>query len=122
MAKTTCDCAKAKRRRHKIIFQRANAGVDAIGGQVNPWTNPITVTTVKAAIEPLRGFEMFKAQQVQSTVTHRITMKYRRGISPDLRIRWMDRGIERIFNILSALDIEERHEMLEIMAVEGRPT
>lgn len=121
MAKACAVCER-KPRTKNIQFQEDNPTTDALGGQANPWLNPTLVTTAKAAIEPIRGMEMYRAQAIQNPVSHRITIAYRRGIKHEHRIRWVDRGTERLFNIKSIIDIEEMHKWLEIMAVENVPT
>ena len=122
MALSACDCAIKKPKRHKIYVEASNETTDILGGQANVWTSPTIVTTAKASIEPIRGGEIWKAQAVQSPVSHRITINYRSGIKHQHRIRFEDRGTTRLFNIKSILDIEERHKILEILAVENVPT
>lgn len=122
MAMTACQCAQKKRKRHKIRIEASTGTKDQLGGQASDlWDNPTLITTAKAAIEPLRGGELFRAQQIQSPITHRVTINYRPGIKHEHRIKWTDRGTVRIFNIKAIIDVEEAHKALEIMAVENVP-
>ena len=74
----------------------------------------VQVAEFKASIEPISGREFFQAQQVASTVTHRIRCRYRPGVNNRQQIRWQG----RTFHLTAVLNIEERDEWLEIMAVE----
>lgn len=67
-----------------------------------------------ASIEPIGGREYFLAQQTQAQVDYKFTLRYRSGIRPDFRIVWG----ERIFNIQSILNMEERNIQLTIYAKE----
>lgn len=75
-----------------------------------------TIAKRWASIEPLSGREFWQAQQVQSTVTHRVKMRHYDGL---------DRGLHRLrhrsrtFNIQSILDPMEQREMMELLCVEN---
>lgn len=68
-----------------------------------------------AAIEPLRGREAVSADGMASIATHKITTRYRAGITTDMRIKFGT----RYFGIESIRNLDERNIMLEIIAVEG---
>lgn len=104
---------RAGRLRHRIDVQQATKTRTASGGYEETWT---TVATVWGAVEPLRGREYFENAQVQSEATHRITLRYRAGVSPDDRLRHSTEN--RIFLPLSVLNRDERNVSLEIMAKE----
>ena len=73
---------------------------------------------VRASLEPLRGGEALRALQLEDRVTHRITTRYRAGITAKMRIRFKS----RLFNIRSVINVEEANRFLEIMAEEGVAT
>lgn len=110
-----CEVKRACDLRHAIIIQEENATDDGGGGLTNPWANPVEVARARSCIEPLRGFERLRAQQLESPVTHKITLRYRAGIKAQHRILFGT----RVFNIRSVINIEERNRWLEIMADEG---
>jgi SPP1 family predicted phage head-tail adaptor len=56
-----------------------------------------------ASIEPLLGREYFLANQTQSDVSHKVTIRWRDGINPGYRMSWND----RIFDITSCLNVDE---------------
>lgn len=72
------------------------------------------VATVWASIEPLSGREYLLANNVNSETKSRIRIRYRQGITTGMRIKYKD----RLFDIQSVADIEERHVAMELMCSE----
>ena len=101
--------------RHSIVIQAESTTTDAGGGQSDPWASPTLVAATRACIEPLKGFEVLRAMQLEAKVTHKITMRYRSGITAKMRIKFGS----RILNIRSVINVEERGRWLEILADEG---
>ena len=98
--------------RHLVSLWEDRATVRAEHNLPEPkW---VQVAEFYASIEPVAGREYFQAQQVQNSTTHRIRCRYRPGINSKQQIRF--RG--RTFELQSVLNLEERNEWLEIMAVE----
>lgn len=97
--------------RHRVTIQQLTRVEDEGGGYEENWAD---VATVWAAIKPLQGNERYEAQQVQSTLTHKVTIRYRVGIKPQMRIMYQG----RIFNIESVIDIDEHHRWLELLCSE----
>lgn len=108
---------RAGRLRHEVRIQAASGGVDEHGGLVEEFS---FVATVHASISPLQGRELRDARQVHSDITHEIRIRYFIGLTPKHRILWRDPrdARERIFNILSVQDIDERGEEMVVLAVE----
>ena len=71
----------------------------------------IEVKTVWASVEPTRGREYQEAQRIRPELTYKITTRYHKGITPDMLIKFG----ERYFNIVSAINVRERNEMLEMI-------
>lgn len=101
----------AGRLRHRIKIQSLGLADDGMGGQTEAWSD---MANVWASIEPLTGKELFIAQQVESNVTHKITMRYLAGITTKHRILFGS----RVFEIVSIRDEEERNKVLEIFVTE----
>lgn len=100
------------RLRHRIELLRYEVYQDPRSGAIKEdW---VPVAKRWATVEPVRGQERWAAQQVQAEVTHRIYMRYMPGVTPDMKIRF--RGRE--FDIYFVRNIDERNEMLEILATE----
>lgn len=101
--------------RHRITVQQFNDQVDTHGDiRDDEDTNWSAFTTVWAAIDPISGREFYAAEQSQSQVTHKIRCRYFPGLTTEMRISYSG----RIFEIVSAIDWEERHESYLIMAKE----
>lgn len=92
--------------RHRVEIQYSIDTRDEFGAVSGQTWN--TLCTVSASVEPLVGREYFAAAQIQSEVTHKITMRYKRGIKPYFRAFFGD----RIFDILSILNIREENREL----------
>lgn len=90
--------------------------LNTVGDSITTW---VDVVTTWASVEPLRSDELWKAQQVQANVSHRVKIRYREGITPDMRI--VHKG--RVLNISQPpRNIEERERRIEIMCKEEMPT
>jgi SPP1 family predicted phage head-tail adaptor len=97
--------------RHRVVLQQKTVTEDALKQQSETW---VDVTTVWAAIEPLSGREYFAAKQVNAEVSVRITIRYRKGVTPDMRVVFGN----RTFEVLSVIDPKERRESLILMCRE----
>jgi SPP1 family predicted phage head-tail adaptor len=77
------DCSKL---RHRVDIQKRKRNQDAATGAVNlTW---LTVwADVPAAIEPLSVRDYIASQANQSEVTARIVIRYRDGLTADMRIK-----------------------------------
>ena len=101
--------------RHRITFQSFSGAVDTFGdplqGSEDQWND---VATVWAAIDPVSGREFYAAEQSQSEVTHKIRCRYRPGLTTAMRIKLGN----RLFQIVSIINWEERGESLLLMCKE----
>lgn len=66
-------------------------------------------------ITPLSGTEFFLAQQTQSSISHKIRLRYHPGIKPEMRLVWGT----RVFDIGPALNVDEADTELLIYATES---
>ncbi len=111
--------AAAGQLRHRLVLQARNPAGDGGGGQVgDPWAAPVTVATVWGDIMPLSGSERLRAMKLESRVTHRIAIRFRLGLTGDMRFVFG----ARTFNIRAVVDVGERHRMLELLCEEGVAT
>lgn len=97
---------------HRITLQQRVAGVNALGQAQTSWVN---VAEVWAAVEPLRGREFFAAGQAQSEVSTRVTIRYRAGVVPAMRVVW--RGEPH--DIEAVIEPQGQKQMLELMCTAG---
>lgn len=72
------------------------------------------VKTVWASVEPTRGREYQEAQRIRPELTYKVTTRYHKGVTSEMFIKFHD----RLFNIISVINVRERNEMLEIICIE----
>lgn len=75
----------------------------------------VPFATVWASFEPLSGKEIFAAQQYSSEATHRVTIRYRAGLTSKMRIKLGTRA----FDILSEMNEMERNQDIVMICQEG---
>lgn len=97
--------------RHRLEIQEQRSVRDEWGNQVSEW---FTVATAWAAIEPIRGEEYWAAGAQQGETIHRVTMRYVPGVTPKHRLLFGN----RILEIESTLNLEERSRLLELLCKE----
>ena len=97
--------------KHRVTVQQNQPTINAFGEETEQW---VTIATVWASVEPLKGREFFAAQKENAETTVRITIRYRMGITADMRIKFGN----KVFEINAVIDVEERHIELQIMCME----
>ena len=97
--------------RHRVELQSATDVQNTLGEPAPTWA---TDATVWAAIKPISGQERVQAQQLAAEVTHLIRTRYGATVTADMRIVFG----ERVFEILSHINVGERNKELEIMCKE----
>lgn len=70
--------------RDRITIQEQSATSNAYGEQIITWVD--LYDNLPASVELLRGREYFQSQQLQTIVDTRITLRYRTGITPKMRV------------------------------------
>lgn len=73
-----------------------------------------TVATVWASVEPISGREFFEAEHVQSEITHRVRLRYRAGITAQMRVLFDSRYLM----IETVINYAERGTDLQLMCRE----
>ena len=72
--------------RHRVSFDRQDYEQDeSTGAMTTVWTE--VAVSIPAAVEPLSGREFIAAAQAGSAVVARITIRYRAGMNPAMRVR-----------------------------------
>lgn len=102
---------RAGRLRHRITLERLKGSDDEYG---EPTSSYEVYGHFWAAVEPLSGRELWQAQQVKATTTHRVTMRYVDGVTPGMRLIHKGRTLE----IDAVADVGERTRELQIMCTE----
>jgi SPP1 family predicted phage head-tail adaptor len=102
--------------RHKITFQQLTVANDTWGHSNETWTDQVTTY---AKIMPVRGVERIEGMKLDNELTHKIEIRYKRGLHPKWRIKFLNpKKSTRYFNILYIINPGERNIKLEIMVTE----
>lgn len=97
----------------RITIQRKQSTRGSMGQEIVTWVDHVLCW---ARVEPLRGREFFAAAQLQSATDHRITIRYRSGITRDMRVVWRGIALEIAGD---PIDVFGAHENLELMCISG---
>jgi SPP1 family predicted phage head-tail adaptor len=117
---------QAGKLRRKIVIQENQYPLDELGKPQRdeygaPINNWVDIYTCRASMEPLSGREYFAAAQVQAEQMTRFRIRYPRfQIWPGMRVKYRDvvLNADRYFNITAAIDQNEMHVELFVMAWE----
>lgn len=96
----------------RITLQRVSETTDDMGQDKVGWED---YKTIWATVKPYKSSEYNFMGKLKPEITHRIYVRYRKDITSDMRILYHG----RILAITAPpLDIDERHELLEIQCEE----
>lgn len=95
-----------------LVFQAPVKVSDGAGGFTTTW---LSVGSVSAAVWPISATEIIKNDKNSMDITHRVRIRYRKGIKPFWRISYQDRYL----NIISIINPDESNEMLDILCKEA---
>lgn len=98
---------EAGKLQHRVSLQAATETPTDTGEVTRVWT---TYATVWARVEPLAGRELVYAQQTTPDVTHRVTLRYRAGVTTAHRLLYGS----RILHIRAARNVEEDDVELQL--------
>lgn len=100
----------------QITLQNQGSSVDGFGQPTNAsWED---FATVRASIRPTRGTEKFLSNADYATVSHTVMIRYIDGVNSSMRIKWIDRGVERYLRILNNYSVMEKDKWIAIYAEE----
>jgi SPP1 family predicted phage head-tail adaptor len=101
----------------RLAIQSRSTTQDAAGQPLNTWT---TLATVWAAIEPLSGHELERAQAIHPEISHQITIRYAAAwADPKTVAKYRGLYKSRIFNFHAPMNSEEGNVQIVILASEG---
>jgi len=86
--------------KHRLVLEQVIETSDGSGGAIITWSE---VATLWASIDSVHAAMRHLAQQSQETITHRITLRYRKDVASGWRFRKGD----RIFKIITVRDPDE---------------
>ena len=105
-----CESLGAKLK-HRLTLQSKVRTTDGQGGYTEAWSH---VADLWAFIEPSKGYERIYAMQAQTPITHRVTIRYRAGITTAMRLLYGS----RVFEIKEIINPEEANVSLRLLCLE----
>lgn len=99
--------------RDRVTVSAATTVADSLGGQATTWA---TLATVWGAWRNLTGREALQGQAVQSSTTHRLTIRYRSDVTVKMRATRGTSG--PTCDITAVRDVTGRRQYLELDLVE----
>jgi len=97
--------------RHRIAIQENTSTENSRGEKVPGWT---TYYQCWASVADLSGREFFEANQSQSQISTEIRMRYKSGITPQMRVVFGSRA----FEIVSVANPMGRNKELVLLCTE----
>lgn len=97
--------------RHVVTVQRGTESQNEYGEARLTWA---TLTTRRAFVRPLSGRELLMAEQAQSDVTHKVTMREYAGLTSRDRLLFDSRTL----NIVSVIEKANVPHQMELMCRE----
>lgn len=97
--------------KHRITFQELSNSKNEYGEPIEEW---LDIKTVWAEIKPVSGSQFFAAKQINTEISHNVYIRYRKGLSPSMRIKFK----ERIFEILYIMNVNENNTLMQIYCKE----
>ena len=93
--------------RERVTVQIASGTTNALGETVMTWANS---SSVWASVQGVSASEALANGQQETTVTHRVRMRYLPGLTQQMRFSWRSRTL----NIVSLLEYDNRTEHVAI--------
>lgn len=93
--------------RDRITVQIASGSTNTLGETVLAWTDS---TSAWASVEGVSAREALAAGQQETTITHRVRLRYLPGLTQQMRFAWRSRTL----NIVSLLEYANRTEHVAI--------
>ena len=93
--------------RERVTVQIASGATNTLGEQVLTWG---TSTEVWASVEGVSAREALAAGQQDTTITHKVRLRYLPGLTQQMRFAWRSRTL----NIVSLLEYGNRSEHVAI--------
>ena len=84
---------------------------DGMGGETSTWGR---LNSCWAAIWPVSAKEIKSDSQIMGVVSHRVRIRYRKGIDNTFRVNFNN----RYFNVVSVINPDEDREWLDLMCNE----
>lgn len=106
-------CISVGKLNKKVLIQSKAKTPDGQGGFSKSWST-ISGGDAWGMIETITGKEVFTAQQLNSQVSHKVTVRYNSAVDADQTVVFESRR----FKIEWIRDIQEEHKFLELYCLE----
>lgn len=100
--------------RQRLRIQSLTETRTDAGGVTETWADDAIVW---ASVRPLTGHEYLEARRVDAVVSHEVRIRYRSGLTPSHRFAF-DNDTDRVLNIISMFNVDERGRELVVMCKE----
>lgn len=105
-------CMEIGKLRHRLELQSFVETADEYGQEIKAYS---TFDTVWGRVTPLTGRELLEAQQLNSRIDHKVTIRHQPLVKPINRILHKTRILEAV----SVLDADERRIQMKILCIES---
>jgi SPP1 family predicted phage head-tail adaptor len=99
----------------RLVIEREELAADGAGGFSASW---VELATVWGRLEPLGGRERLHGLQLESAVSHRVTLRRRDDVTAAMRLSCEG----RVFNIRAVLRGGARQPLMALLCEEGVAT
>lgn len=96
----------------RLVFEQPSNVKGAMGGSTTTWA---TFCTVWGGIHPISGRETLSADMIDTEITAKCFIRYKAGITPDMRISHDG----KLWNIHAVINKDLANKYLEILISEG---
>lgn len=108
----------------RLILQKPSDTLDDYGQKSTSWSD---VKTIWGNIKPVSGREKMRSGAVESTLSHTIAVRFDTDLCPLMeldghRIKYSPPEGERLFNIKTAIDMDEKRQYIIMDCEEGSVT
>lgn len=93
--------------RERVTVQIASGATNTLGETVMTWSDS---TSVWASVQGVSASEALDAGKQDTTITHRVRMRYLPGLTQQMRLAWRNRTL----NIVSLLEYDNRTEHVAV--------
>lgn len=103
--------------RRKVTIETPTEAQNALGEPIKSWAT--FAANVPADIAPYNGSERLIAQQVNSQLNTRMTIRYLAGVTTRMRVIYASATGTRTFQIENIENIDERNKQMTLECVES---
>ena len=95
--------------RHRVTIRSRSGSRGAYGSATTTWSD---YHSCRASIRALRSREVQSDSQRQGEVTHEVTIRYKAGVIPAMRMTFSDGGTTRHFDIRGVRIPDQAHRIM----------